>query len=636
MRSFVCLLCAIAAFFTAHAEEPDSLSTRVSIGGGIGIGVNLHTANFSQLNSMPVCCAEFRSGIGLHTGFHLQIRYNPEGTLFRRAYHYGLRASFMGLGGTLTDDENIGMVINGGTVVQGEVRHTIDAAYSVLGFEPFIQAHLIEGLPLSGTLGLMAGFPISTSYQQREELTSPSDPSITFETGTRTRGVANGELPTATSPMFAATLGVGYEIPNGRLVFEPRFEAILGLTDVTPAVPWGVAGYRLGLQVHTVLRKHLPEPEPPAPPPPVIEEAPKARIPVLASKLLIPEIMPSSTQGLIRTTVTQRYIDAAPILFFEKNSTAVVTSADAASQLQQDVVTALRFYLADHPEAKLTIIGSAAFDEDIAIARERVSYVTRALGVLVERLERQTVKRTAVDYPELAEEQRSVQFMIDGASRVVRVERAIDSAVRVSSLRIPIGHIITCDTSCTSGVTATLNGTQLTILGTAPTYTMVLDSASLVGLRDGGVINVRGNVAFEGYSATSSQDVTLAIVPDAPLIRYVMASSVNTSQPSATLCYFDFNSSQVSSVNSETLERARVALRAGKTVEVIAGTDHLGTDNANATLADRRASSAIELIRERVVESGQLSVVVNKTSSVENTTPMQRIANRSVRVRIID
>lgn len=637
MRQCVSLLCMLLILGDAHAQASDSLATRFSVGGGIGIGLNVHSAEFTRINSMPVCCAEFRSGVGFHTGFNLQIRYNPEGRLFGRDYHYGLRASFMGLGGTLTDDENIGMVINGGSVIPGVVRHTIDATYSILGFEPFLQAHVVEGLPLTGHVGIMAGFPLSASYQQREELTSPTDENITFETGTRTRGVANGELPTASGPMVVATVGLGYEIPNGRLVFEPRAEAVIGITNITSAMPWSVTGYRIGLQVHTMLRKHVPEPEPEPPaPPPVVEETPKARIPALTSRLLIPEIVPSSMAGLVRTSITRRYIDAAPIMFFDKNSTSLVSSTDAASQLQQDVLASLRSYLLDHPESKLTIIGSAAADEEPAIARERMSYVTRALGVPVERLERQTFKRNPVDYPELAEEQRCVQFLIDGVSRVIRVERTVDSTVAVSSLRIPVGHIVSCDTSCTSGVTATLNDRQLPMQGASPTYTMVLDSAGLISLRDGGVIHVRGNVAFEGYSATSSQDVAFAVVSDTPVVRYVMASAAGGAEPLSPLCYYEFNSSQVASVHRETLERVRLALRAGKTVEVVAGTDHLGTDNANTTLAERRAAAAMELIREKGSEAGRLNVIINRTSISENATPMQRIANRSVRVRIID
>lgn len=313
-----------------------------------------------------------------------------------------------------------------------------------------------------------------------------------------------------------------------------------------------------------------------------------------------------------------------------------MSSTDTAAQLQQEIVAALRQYLTTHPESKLTIIGNAAADEEIAVARERMSYVTRALGLPVERLERQTVKRNPVDYPELAEEQRCVQFLIDGVSRIVRVERTMDSTVAVSTLRIPVGHVISCDTSCTSGVTASLNGNQLSLQGSAPTYAIVLDSAALVRVREGGVINVRGNVAFEGYATSSSQDIAFAIIPDAPDVRYRMASNSTIAEPLPTLCYFEFNGSQVASVNADVLERVRIAASSGKTIEVVAGTDHLGTDNANSILAERRANAAVELIKDANIRNGRFTIVINRTSVIDNTTPMQRIANRSVRIRIID
>ncbi|MFN9952010.1 MAG: hypothetical protein ACK55I_02855, partial [bacterium] len=83
------------------------------------------------------------------------------------------------------------------------------------------------------------------------------------------------------------------------------------------------------------------------------------------------------------------------------------------------------------------------------------------------------VRQGAVEYPELAEEHRSVQFLVDGSAQIFRVERTRDSSERLAPLSIPVGHIVTCDTACTSGVTASIDGRALRVDGDGAMYTML-------------------------------------------------------------------------------------------------------------------------------------------------------------------
>jgi outer membrane protein OmpA-like peptidoglycan-associated protein len=628
---YVCIAVLSGASLLAH----DTTLTRLRVGGGIAAGINQHTANFRQLTSFPACCPEYTSGSGFHLGYSLHLDYQPETNLLGMPYAYGVRVSGTGFSGILTDDEEIGMVINGPNVTRGVARHTIDATFTTVGVEPYLRAENIAGTQLSASAGLFAGFPVSSTFNQKEELIEPTDASYTFETGSRTRGISNGEIPSPASPFVAAILGVGYmhEL-DARRTIEPRIETLIGLTDLTSAVSWGVTSFRVGVNVHFRVPKPIAAPPPP-PPPPVVEK-PK-RVPVLSSKLMVPEMTPASLNGVIRVEIVREYLDAAPLLFFAKNSTEVLGGAQPAQRLQQNVASAITAYMRQQPDAKLTIIGSASYDEEPAVARERTAHVVRLLGISPERLEMRVVKQAAAEYPELAEEHRSVQFLVNGVPQIFRVDRTLDSVETVQTLRIPVGHLVTCDTSCTSALTATIDGRLLRVDGSGPTYAVEIDSTAIRSMQQGQLVTIRGTVAFESTTAASEQQISYAVQPTTSVVAVPVGQSrdAGTSAP-ATLCYFDFNASTITSFNEQVFAALQQAVADGKRAELVATTDHLGTDASNAALAERRANAAVEKLLSLGIPKDRVTVGTYQTKANENGTPMERIANRSVKITIRD
>lgn len=631
MRHF--LLAALLSLGGSCIQASDTTLTRMSVGGGIAAGINQYSANFRQLSSFPACCPEYTSGSGFHLGYSLHLAYLPESELFGMPYTYGARLSAAGLSGVLTDDEEIGMVINGSDVVRGLARHTIDATFTTVGIEPYFQLQRVAGTQFSTSIGLFAGFPVSTTFNQKEELVEPTDPAYTYETGSRSRGIANGEIPSPASPFIAAVLGIGYihELDAQRAI-EPRVETLIGLTDLTSAVSWGVTSFRVGVNFHYRVPKPVIAPPPPPPPPPVEQPA---RVPVLSSKLMVPQMTPAQLSVVRNVAITREYVDAAPVMFFAKNSTEVVGTTKTQSQLQQVVASAISEYMRQHPEAKLTLVGSAAFDEDQALARERVSYVTRLLGLPTEQLERRLVIQTAPEYPELAEEHRSVQFLVNGTPQIFRVERTKDSIESVTPLRIPVGHLVTCDTSCSSNLTANIAGRILRVEGDAPTYTVVVDSTALQLMQRGEYAVIRGQVAFEATTTSSQEQVSYTNIDPRVTVRLLPAGQPS-GNASSTLCYFDFNGAVITSFNERAFSAIKDAIANGKRVEIIATTDHLGTDASNAVLAERRAATAIERLVSLGIPKDRIITATYQSIATENTTPMERIANRSVKMIIRD
>ncbi len=626
---YVCISVLSGASLLAN----DTTLTRLSVGGGIAGGVNLHSVNFTRLSEFPSCCPEYTSGSGLHIGYALNIAYLPEQTLFGMPYSYGVRLGATAFSGVLTDDEEIGMIINGSTVTTGVSRHTIDATFTTVGLEPYLHLRSVGGLPLTASLGILAGFPVSSTYNQQEELISPADNNYTFETGSRVRGVYDAEIPSPASPFAAATIGVGYmHSLDAQRAVEPRVEALIGLTNISSNVAWSVVSYRVGVNVHYQVPK--PKSAPPPPPPPPVE-LPK-KVPVLSSKLMIPEMQASSLDGIVRVTVVREYLDAAPLMFFAKNSTEVLGGVQAAAQLQQNVAAAITAYMRQQPDAKLTIIGSASFDEEAAVARERASYVVRLLGIVPERLEMRVTKQAEAEYQELAEEHRSVQFLINGSPQIFRVERTRDSVETVRTLRLPVGHLVTCDTSCSSALTASIEGRMLRVDGGGPTYTIEADSAAIRSMQQGQSITIRGTVAFESTTASSEQQISYAVQPTMSVATVPVGQAGASGSAPATLCYFDFNGSTITSFNEQVFASIQRAVASGKRVELVATTDHLGTDASNVALADRRASAALERLLSRGIQKERVSIGTYQSKASENGTPMERVANRSVKINIRD
>lgn len=618
----------IAMLWWCPVSAADTTLTRTTIGGGIAAGVNMHNASFSRLTSFPTCCPEYTSGIGFHLGYSLHLSYRPESLLFGMPFSYGVRAGAASFSGVLTDDEDIGFVINGSTITNGVSRHTLDAIYTTAGIEPYLQVDRLFSTNLVGSVGLLTGFPVSAKFDQKEELILPADDQYTFESGSKTRGIYAADIPDAASPYLAATLGLGYMLDlDTQRSIEPRIEAVVGLTDVSSAVSWGVTSYRIGMNVHYRIAK----PEQPKTLP--VEEK---RAPVLVSKLLIPQLQQQSLSDIVTVDVTTEYLDAAPIMFFEKNSTVVVEGSTNAVALQQQVASAISTYMAEHPEVKLTLVGSAAFDEEQVIARERVSFVTRLIGLPVERLEMRTVKQTAAEYPELAEEHRSVQFLVNGRSQIFRVARTRDSIVRVNPLTIPVGHVVTCDVACSSNVTASIGGRVLLVTGNDPTYSLVIDSLALRTMSSGNPVVVKGLVTFGDYTAKSEEQILYTNIMPKVTRSIVPVTSVSNSQASATLCYFEFNASTITSFNDLVLADVQNAIVSGKQVELIAMTDHLGTGVQNAVLAERRAAAASEKLQTLGIPKEAITIRTYQSEPSENATPMERISNRTVRIRIRD
>ncbi|MBP6509012.1 MAG: hypothetical protein KA339_00540 [Candidatus Kapabacteria bacterium] len=642
VRPLLCTCALISALVigsgTTAAQTADTGRTSLRLFGGAFAGMNMHSGDFSALPGVPNCCVSFSSGSGFGLTINAGIETQLSAGLFDRPMYVGIAASYQMLSGTFTESEFVGNIINGSTVTQGLVEHELDASYGVIGIEPYVSLPILPSIPLSAHIGVLAGIPLGASYAQKQALTSPSDPGYTFENGSRERNISEGALPDASGLYAGIVLGLSYEINLGDgLTVSPEIRYQLGLTNVVSSVPWTISTFRGGATVQYRLPKS--EPPPPPPPPPAPEPPPPPPPPPVIAELRSQvRIEGRSAQGdtidvaAINEVVATVSYEAAPVLFFEKNSTIPVASSSQLGMYQQNVLTAVRSYMQSHPNDRITIIGSSASDEAAPLARERVSWVVRELGLIDARMTVRTERATEAKYPELLDEQRSVSFLINDRAMVIPVIQR-DTTRSASDIILPVAHLVTCEAGpCATQLRARFAGTDLSVQGSGPVYSVVLPQRLLLTEGQTEVLEAQGTAKDTTGRIASSNDVVIIAprVKSRSEVRTTVTPQRLEGEP-ILLGHFAFDGTTFITTNTDGVAEVRKALKDGKKVSLLASADNCGLADYNADLVQRRARAAVELLG---VREQDVFITTICTTAEANTTPMDRVSNRSVRAII--
>jgi hypothetical protein len=575
-----------------------------------------------RISTIPSCCAEFTSGAGLSFGIGAGIEAPIGLRIAGNDVQLGARIAYQGLSASMQVDEKIGNIISGQNVSDGVSRHDLSIGYAIVGISPYVSLPLPINIPLRVRVGFTSGIPLGATFDQSESLVDPTLSGYTYENGSRTRNVGSGDVPNAAGLYAALNAGVYYEYTlSPTIAIVPSLSYQHALTNIATTTNWGASALRAGVDVQLRLQKAAPPPPPP-------------RIALLRSDL---QIEASRTNGVVElvgadNTIATTMYEAAPVLFFQKGSTAPV--ADATLSLdayQQRVIEGVRAYAADHPSTRVTVIGSAVTDEPAQLARERVSWVVAKLGLdAMSRIEVRTEVTGEYAYPQLADEHRSVRFLIDGVPMVVPIVTS-DTSRRARELTIPVAHILTCEAGpCTSTVRATLGSRRVDVVGDGPMYRVVLPVTD--GSESTEPLRITCEVVDStGARTTSSASVNVRVtsaMQQQPVVR-IQPSYIQ--DDAVVIGYCDFDKDDFSTTNPDGIRRVKEALAAGKRVTLIASCDELGDAAYNDALMDRRARNAARLLG---VRPGDVAIVRQPSTDGSNATPMQRIANRSVRAVI--
>lgn len=237
-----------ALLLLAATVASAQVSSSLRIGGFGGVTYTIHSADFLRVPGTQSCCLGYTggTGTGVEGGALAELPLASWLMLGARASVQTTPFSMSTLESTYLITESGGM---GGTF-----EHRLNGSIATLGLEPAVIVRPVGSLLVS--LGLRATMPISTDYEQSENIVEPSS-SGTFlnpdgtDSHSRTRNAFSGELPGA-GMRIAPSLMLSYELPmnpNSTLLLAPEISYQPGLTDVAEALDWKTSTLRAGVAV---------------------------------------------------------------------------------------------------------------------------------------------------------------------------------------------------------------------------------------------------------------------------------------------------------------------------------------------------------------------------------------------------
>jgi outer membrane protein OmpA-like peptidoglycan-associated protein len=254
-RGAAILIAAMSLTMARVASAQQPLRFRVGVLGHIAL--SSHVAGFERIPGTESCCLGFTGGKG--TGFAAgALAELPLGD----AFLLGGRLTFLTHPFSMTTPEGTYVIVNGvGT--PGTFEHHLDGSIATLGLEPMLGFRPFGSFIISA--GARIALPVSTRYEQREQLTQPSGLGTFISAdGTdshmRTRNEFSGALPSPemqVAPMVAAS----YELPinaSGTLLLAPEVSYQFGATNAIAGVDWRINTLRAGIAL-----KYSPAPAKP-------------------------------------------------------------------------------------------------------------------------------------------------------------------------------------------------------------------------------------------------------------------------------------------------------------------------------------------------------------------------------------
>ncbi len=235
------LLAALLCCASRAAAQEDLDTNQTKVGGYASFQLVQHDAKFAAIPGIPTCAPGFDGGSG--TGFTIgalgQIRVAP-------AVALQARLGFASSTGTMTVQEYIGNVVEGGQVVQALVEHSIAPTLGLVEFEPGVVITPFS-FPLSVQLGVGVAFPLAKSVEQKETIISPNN--IVFYDGL-VRNIWSVDIPDVVSPEYSVVARLGYELPlSKRLTLTPEISYHRGITKLIPDTAWNVHSLRIGAAI---------------------------------------------------------------------------------------------------------------------------------------------------------------------------------------------------------------------------------------------------------------------------------------------------------------------------------------------------------------------------------------------------
>ena len=242
-----------------RAQEPRV--SPVYLGAGATVGLNLHSMNIPVFNGSTFC-GTFTSGNGIRPNFFLALEFPLQSNadwnglwLFPR-----LQLNFLGANVTSAAVDNGDVRAPDSSLVPSTRENRLSASLTEFGADLFASYQFSSMFKVFG--GPTIGALLSATAVQTEVITAPSNAVFT-DTHNNTRTLLNGTIPNANGLFASLTLGAGMNVPLGAFSrLTPELTFSYPLTSVRSDFSWHVMALRLGTGIEFNVAREPKKPEP--------------------------------------------------------------------------------------------------------------------------------------------------------------------------------------------------------------------------------------------------------------------------------------------------------------------------------------------------------------------------------------
>lgn len=248
--NYIILLFCILNAWTLYAVDSLTVNKEVLFRGGVSINPSLyvHSADFAGLPDIPTCGPAYSGASGFSGSLGLDFMYDIESMpLFfhSRIDIKGIPGNFSQTEEILIDDPNANPSFQTATL-----GYALETSFYSLGLSLLANYTIDDRIFVGG--GLRFGLLMSPTFEQREQLLSPSN-AFFIPQNTRTRNEYSGIIPGFSGFETSLVLNAGYSFPMNKtntMQLIPQLGYELPLLNVlSTSDSWKVHTLRFGLTI---------------------------------------------------------------------------------------------------------------------------------------------------------------------------------------------------------------------------------------------------------------------------------------------------------------------------------------------------------------------------------------------------
>jgi len=649
MKKYIILAFLLIPFTIISASEIE-VKEILALTPKIGYGINLYSANFNKFQSSADCGVfEFGYGYGLNYSLFLETKFSD-----KEYFSFGI--SYIDRSGSMSLQDSVPKrYLQTGSVLWAYTTNKLIPQINFLEFSPEYRRSILkfsELWHLRAIGGLRFFIPLTSEFEQYEEITSPTNIAFKNSDGTlsRTRDIASGAIEDISRFGIGFTIGIENLMKSGKnsnftqeLLFDMNF------TDYVQNVDWKGYAFRLNIgyrfEFDKIIKREIQQNDFA-----IIEKAPEIiSEPQIIKRQEIKLNLFATNEMSI--TKGKELLSTTPIVnsvFFDQNSSLLsddykinydkeINYFDCEPlEAHKYILPRIADIIKNNKNATVEIIGATSGKNDEpkgeALALERANIIKEkliALKVLPTKIN--TVYQMNPDiisnkeYEQGLEENRRADILVYNAPIQEYVDFVNYSElkgmldVEIQTKFFAPGDIINVKTNLSDQVLTTTPADLKNNIFRLPFLKRITPDEQEIEI----------SVEVWKDSVRTKESISMKINK-----INVIDGNYDLSRFKAFL-RFDYNSSKLSIENKELLTQLISKLPKGSKIEILGSADALGSESRNSELTTQRALTTKLFINE--IAKGKFSINTGVFNDKFNeSTPQGRFLNRCIVIKIED